>query len=182
MKFFQKQWVARILCFLMILAAFGIARNKQQTSYQPSSSSAVENWGEENHDAYTRYIMDKADLFSDSTVRKLSEYNAGLDYAYGSICGVATLSGLDEQDIESAAYDMAELLGLGSSDYLLLLEEQSQDWYFAYGDDASYYVDNHLEILVTGSMDTIYQDADDSVLEWFEYLQDWIMPTAASAA
>jgi len=182
MKFFQKRWVAITLCVLMILAAFGISGSKQdQTVYRPSDSDEAEEWGEDNYGSYTRYILDQADLFSDNTVRKLSEYNAGFDYAHGSICGVATVSSLDGQPIDDVAYDAAESIGLGGSDYLLLLDEETEDWYFVYGDDASYYVDNRLEILVTGAMDTVFTDTDDTMLALFDDLEDWYSDTVPPA-
>ena len=182
MKFFQKRWVAISLCILMLLAAFGISQKKQnKAAYQPSDSASAEEWGEDNYGSYTRYILDQADLFSDSTVRKLSEYNAVFDYAHGSICGVATVSSLDGQPIDDAAYDAAESIGLGGSDYLLLLDEETEDWYFIYGDDASYYVDNRLEILVTGAMDTVFRNTDDTMLELFDDLEEWYTDTVPLA-
>lgn len=183
MKFFQKRWVAGIICLLMIVAAFGISANKQEKAvYQPSNSEAAEDWGEENYQAYTRYVLDEAGLFSEKTIREVSEYNAEFDYAYGSICGIATVSSLDGQSIEDAAYDTAERIGLGEHDYLLLLDEQSKDWYFVYGDAAAAYVDHRLEILVTGAMDTILRNPNEDLTELFDDLEDWCSDTLPLAA
>lgn len=182
MKFLQKRWVAITLCVLMIVAAFGIAGRKQANAqYDPTDSGSAENWAGENYASYTRYVQDDAGLFSDKTIREISEYNARLDYYYGSICGVATATDLDGQDIVDAAYDSAELIGLGASDYLLFLDEGSSDWYFVPGEAASYYVDNRLEILVTGYMDTIFSDPDDSVRGLFRELEDWYSDTVPLA-
>lgn len=186
MKFLQKRWVAITLCVLMIVAAFGISNRKQTNAqYDPSDSDSAENWAGENYASYTRYVQDDAGLFSDKAVREISEYNARLDYYYGSICGVATTSDLDGQDIVDAAYDAAEFIGLGENDYLLFLDEGTEDWYFVPGEAASYYVDNRLEILVTGYMDTIFSDPDDSVRGLFPELTGWCddtVPLADTAA
>lgn len=174
MKFFHKRWVALIICAVMIVAAFTISDRKQgKDIYDPEDISSAEDWGEENYASYERYVSDEAELFFNGTERTLAEYNASFDYSYGSICGIATVSELDGQTIADAAYDAAEQLGLGSRDYLLLLDESASDWYFVYGEDASRYVDHKLEILVTGAMDTVFRSPDKSILDMFDDLEDW---------
>lgn len=184
MKFFQKRWVALILCAVMIAVSFGIAGQKHDADiFDPDDIDSAEDWGEQNYASYERYVSDGANLFSNGTEKELAEFNASFDYSYGSICGIATVSGLDGQAIDDAAYEVAEELGLGSRDYLLLLDKNASDWYFVYGEEASHYIDHELEILVTGAMDTIYRDSDDSILEMFDELEDWYedsMPSASS--
>lgn len=182
MKFLKKRWVAITLCVLMILTAFGISNRKQDhTQYEPSNNSSAENWGEENYAAYTRYVVDEAGMLSDSTVRKISEHNAAWDYSYGSICGLVTVQDLNGQDIVDAAYDAAGDIGLGENDYLLFLDEGTADWYFVPGAEASYYVDNRLEILVTGAMGSVFRDADDSIQDLYQELDEWYADTVPLA-
>lgn len=174
MKFFQKRWVAITLCVLMIVAALAIGQAKNSTTeYQPGSSTSAKNWQEENYGSYTRYIRDDAGLLSDETIRRVAEYNASSDYSYGSICGLWIAEDLGGEDLEELAFDYADELGLGSSDFFLLLDAESEDWYFACGDEVYYYKDNQLEILVIGAVSAIFTDTDEAVLELYEELFDW---------
>jgi len=185
MKFFQKRWVAILLCILMIVSglAIGQAKNKQ-TEYAPENQASAHDWAQDNYEAYLRYIYDDAGLLSDSTVRKLSEWNAAFDYSHDSICGVGIVDGIDGNDLEDAAFALGAEIGLGENDYFLLLDADAEDWYFVYGDEAAYYVDNRLEILVTGAMASAFRDTDDALLELFRELEDWYqeqMPVSMSA-
>lgn len=173
MKFLKKRWVAVVLCVIMVLAAVVIAVGRTQTAtYEPSNLHAAEDWGEENYEAYTGFVRDEADALSTGTVKALSEVNAALDYTYGSICGVAVVDGVSGT-MEDAAYDMYATLELGDDDCLLLLDVAQEQWYFVYGDDFSWYVDNELEILFQGGLNDDYDKLNSMLPETFEELADW---------
>lgn len=175
MKFFQKRWVAITLCAVMIVVSLAIGRAKTvKGSYNPSSDSAAESWGEENYSAYTRYVQDETGVLKEKTIRMISEQNAALDYSYGSICGVAIVDdGIASSKMEDEAFRLGYDLGLGESDVLLLLDTKSQDYYFAYGEDMAYYVDNSLEILVTGAMSHVFDRPEEALTELFDQLAGW---------
>lgn len=185
MKFFQKRWVAITLCIVMIVAAIGIGQAKNRNTYKPESTAAAEQWGEENYAAYSRFLRDGANLLSAKTEQTLSSYNGAWDYSYESVCGVVTVSGLDGQDMEDAAYDQAEELGLGSYDCLLLVDAESQEWYFVYGDDFGYYVNNELDILFRGTLGSAVTNPDKQLPDLFEKLSGWYkdnLPVSGQAA
>lgn len=178
MKFFKKRWVAVTLCILMILAALSIGQVKSRVdSYDPSDHESAEDWGEDNASSYTQYVHDEAGLLKSGTIEKLAEYNAAFDYAYGAIVGVGIVELTDDSDLEDFAFVLANEVGLGERDYFLLLDTGSQNWYFAYGEDAGNYVDHRLEILVTGAMKEPFRDPDDTLLELFDELEDWCQDT-----
>ncbi len=188
MKFFQKRWVAITLCVLMIAASVAIGRARTASDaakeYQPASTSAAEAWGRDNYGSFTRYIRDDAGLLSEKTIRTLSERNAALDYAYDSICGVAIVDlGIASGKMEDEAFDLGYELGLGESDFFLLLDTKSRDWYFAYGTDAGQYVDHSLEVLLTGAMDEVFDAPEQTLTKLFDNLGDWYgehMPVSGS--
>lgn len=172
MNFFKKRWVAVTLCIIMVLAALGISYSRKAPEYAPANSHAAESWGEENYDSYTNYVYDETGNLSSSTVRELSEVNAMLDYRYGSICGVAVMDSVTGS-MEDAAYDMSAALELGDSDCLLLLDAAQEEWYFVYGADFSYYVDNELEILLQGGLNDDYDQLNNMLPDTFDELADW---------
>lgn len=178
MKFFQKRWVAITLCVIMILSSFGISWSKQKGhSSVPDDTDVVASWGKENYNAYMRYVSDDANLLSEGTEKKLAVYNAWFDYRHGSICGVATVKQLDGQSMEDAAEHAAERLALGSNDYLLLLDKDTQVMHLYCGEEASEYNNHRLDRLVAEEMDDMFRDTDDAMLDLFDDLEDWYEDT-----
>ena len=185
MKFFQKRWVAITLCIVMIVAAIGIGQAKNRNTYRPESSSAAVQWGKENYAAYTRFLRDDGNLLSGNTEQTLSSYNGAWDYSYESVCGVATVSSLNGQDMEDLSYDLEDGMGLGSLDCLLLVDKETREWYFVYGDDFGYYVNNELELLFQDCLGSAVTDADKQLPDLFADLSDWYeknMPVSGQAA
>ena len=184
MKFFQKRWVAITLCVLMIAASLAISRARTSKEYQPDSTSSAEAWGQDNYGSFTRYIRDDAGLLSEKTIRSLSEHNAALDYAYDSICGVAIVDlGIASGKMADEAFDLGYEMGLDESDFFLLLDTKSRDWYFAYGTDAGQYIDHSLEVLLTGAMDEVFDKPEQTLTKLFDELGDWYgkhMPVSGS--
>lgn len=178
MKFFQKRWVAITLCVLMIVAAIGIGQAKaNRNSAQPGGSAAAEKWGKENYSAYTKFLRDDAGLLSAKAEETICAYNGALDYSYGSLCGVATVSGLSGWDIEDAAYDLFEDMGMGDADCLILVDAETQEWFFVYGDNFSYYVNNELELLFRQELGSAVTNPDRQLPALFEELSGWYAET-----
>ena len=174
MKFLQKRWVAVVICVILVITALGIRAGRNiDTQYRTNSEAAAENWGEQNYGAFTQFILDEADELSQRTVKELSVYNAAFDYAYDSICGVAIVEGTDGMSMEDKAYDLSAELGLGDSDCLLLVDQTAGDWYFVYGADFSYYVNNELEVIFTQYMQKGVESPNTVLPELFEELEDW---------
>lgn len=164
MKFLQKRWVAVILCVVMVVAAVAIGQAK---------GNRAEKWGEKNYTAYTKFLWDDADMLSESAEKTLCVVNGELDYYYGSICGVATVSGLDGQNMEDLAYETAEEMGLGEYDCFVLLDGETGEYWFASGYEFERYVDNELELLFRESLQDGVTDADRQLPALFEKLPDW---------
>lgn len=173
MKLFRKRWFAVIVAVLLIAAAIGISRARLDGGgdYTPESASAAQRWGEEHADSYIGFVNDAVGLFSAQTLETIAADNGALDYRFGTIMGLATTSGA--ADIEAAAYDAGEDLGLGDGDFLLLLDTGARDWYLIYGSDLSHYVDNELELVFRGEMRDIFTSPDRSLVTLYDELSDW---------
>ena len=174
MSFFKKRSVAVICCLLMVVLAFRIGRIKQpEQTYVPENLSSSIHWGSENYGSYLRFISDETKALNEQTLRDIAQINASLDYSYGSICGLGILDDLSGRDVEDAAFELADDLGLGEQDYFLLLDLGDRNWYFAAGSEAQRYINHELEILVTSYMDDLLEDPDDTIVEMYEDLRDW---------
>lgn len=165
MKFFQKRWVAVLLCLAMIGTAIGVSVYRNQNSDV--------SWGESNYDSYTKFVNDEAGMLNASTIEKISSYNAQLDYRHGSICALATVNGTDGETLEDLSYALSEDMKLGEQDALLVLDIDDADWYFVYGSDFSYYVDHELEVLLRGSMTDAVQSPNSVLPKLYGELADW---------
>ena len=174
MKLLKQRWFAVVVAVLLVAAAVGISQYRLRGGgeYAPESASAAQQWGRENADAYERFVDDGAGLFSDATLETIAEQNAALDYRYGTILGLYTTAGV-AGDMEEAAYDAKDALGLGDGDFLLLLDSSAQDWYLVFGGDLSYYVDNELEILFRGAMGELFRSPDREIVRLYTQLEDW---------
>lgn len=174
MKLLKQRWFAVVVAVLLVAAAVGLSQFRLRGSgdYAPESVTAAQQWGKENAAAYERFAEDGAGLFSASTLETIAAQNASLDYRFGTILGLYTLRGVSG-DMEEAAYDAKDALGLGDGDFLLLLDSGAQDWYLVYGGDLSYYVDNELEILFRGAMSDLFRDPDRAVIDLYDDLTDW---------
>lgn len=186
MSFFKRKWVSVVLCILMVIAAIGIGVSRdRKEEYRPEKESNVSAWAKEHADSYEPFILDKSGQLSNQTIVTLTEYNASFDYVHGSICGVAVVDGTDGLAIDEAAFETFSLLQLGEDDSLLLIDLESEDWYFYFGETFSYYVDNELEILIRGAMDGAYSQLDRVLPALFADLQVWYgenMPIADQMA
>lgn len=174
MKLLKQRWFAVVVAVLLVAAAVGVSQYRLRGGgeYAPESASAAQQWGRENADAYERFADDDAGLFSDATLETIAEQNAALDYRYGTILGLYTTAGVSG-DMEEAAYDAKDALGLGDGDFLLLLDSGAQDWYLVFGGDLSYYVDNELEILFRGAMGDLFRSPDREIVNLYTQLEDW---------
>ena len=174
MKLLKKRWFAILVAVVMIVAALAISfsRTHSTTDYQPESASAARRWGEEHAGAYEKFLSDGAGLFSSGALEDMAAENGALDYRFGTILGVATVNSVSG-DMGTVAYNVSDQLGLGESDFLLLLDVQAEDWYLVYGTEVSPYVDNELEIIFRGAMDQMFTQPDRQMKALFADLQDW---------
>ena len=125
MKLLKKRWFAILVAVVMIVAALAISfsRTHSTTDYQPESASAARRWGEEHAGAYEKFLSDGAGFFSSGALEDMAAENGALDYRFGTILGVATVNAVSG-DMGTVAYNVSDQLGLGESDFLLLLDAQ----------------------------------------------------------
>ncbi len=177
MNFFKKKPVAIILTVLAVVGAIAIGRAKMPDNapYAPDNAKEAQKWAEDNYNQYLQWVVDDAELLSFATVKELAQYNAELDYTYGSIAGLVTVKSLNGSDIEDYAYERGSAMGLGQYDMVVLLDAQTQQWYLASGDTMGGYLDNELKILATETFDEEFFDggADKQILSYYKRLMQW---------
>lgn len=98
---------------------------------------------------YEDWIWDEANVLSGKTEEQICLYNANWDNRYGSLVALAAVKNVTG-DIGDYAYDLAEEIGLGGGDALLVLDIGGKNAYMAVGQD--------FDVLPTDSMVTSYMD------------------------
>ncbi len=126
------------------------------------------------------WILDSADVLSDSTEESLRAYNSAFDRSYGSIIAVAAVDNTRGWTLDEYALELAGQWQLGSSDLVLVMDVGSQDAYFLEGGD--------WPSLECGTMLDTYAsegffngDYDSAVLKLFSGMSEWFGANAAPA-
>lgn len=137
MKFFKKQGVAVTVMVLAIVLGLGIGWMKGRSTSDPDLPGEDDIYALDNVTtaAYTKWILDDADVLSHETEELLCRYNATWDSRYYSLIAVATFdsSTIDYTSLGDYAYDLGNVMGLGEGDAILVLDVSSQDVYLATG-------------------------------------------------
>ena len=190
MNVFKKRGVAVTVLILAVIAAILIGQLTKPSvdeTYKPESSATAQSWAKEHAGSYTAYVQDEAGLFSSATKQALAEDNAALDYQYSGILGVVTVSTLGDSTIK--AYSDKICYGTdtyGNGDLVLLIDEESGQWYVSPGDDISYYLNDNLEIIFTQNLgDSFWSDPDGAITTLFTQVSGWYaknVPVSGQAA
>ena len=178
MNVFKKRGVALTVLILAVIAAILIGQLTKPSvdeTYKPESDATAQSWAREHADSYTAYVQDGAGLFSSQTLQTLAQDNAALDYRYGGILGVVTVKSLGDTTIK--AYSDQICYGTdtyGNGDLVLLVNEETGEWYVSPGDDISYYLNDELEILFTQNLgDSFWADPDGRIVTLFTQVSGW---------
>ena len=178
MNVFKKRGVALTVLILAVIAAILIGQLTKPSvdeTYKPESDATAQSWAKAHADSYTAYVQDGAGLFSSQTLQTLAQDNAALDYRYGGILGVVTAKSLGDTTIK--AYSDQICYGTdtyGNGDLVLLVNEETGEWYVSPGDDISYYLNDELEILFTQNLgDSFWADPDGRIVTLFTQVSGW---------
>ena len=125
MKFFQKRGVAITVLVLTIIASCAWGQYKAPAVTTPEGGEKLD--ASLSTAAFEPYVQDEAGLLSENTEEAVCLYNANWDKLFGGIMAVVTTDSAD--DLESAAYDYADTMQLGSNDAILVIAEQQQNYY-----------------------------------------------------
>jgi len=163
-NFFGKKSVAVTITLVVIAIAIviGAMTGSRGASPEPvstasgASESSAKSWAKKNYEQYEAFLADDAGLFDSGEVKDFAKYDAQLDYTYGSILGVQTVSSLNGASMQDAAISYSEKLQLGDSDMLLLIDNDTEQWYLAYGNDMADYVNNDLSILFRDELGDLF--------------------------
>ena len=134
--FFRKKGVAITVMILAILFAgvYGV-NHKPAQSQQPESDPAALDTSLSTA-SYKKWVVDDGNILSAKTEEQLALYLANWDSRYRSVVAVVTTKNYSGS-LEDLAYTQAEVLGLGDSDALLVIDGGTPDAYMAVGSDFS---------------------------------------------
>ena len=110
--FFQKKSVAVTITLIVVAIAVVIGfttapkQAPAQTAAASQSTVSASSWAKKNYEQYEAFLDDDADLFDSSTLETIAQYDAQLDYGYGSIVGLVTTDSLDGKSMEDYAIDV----------------------------------------------------------------------------
>lgn len=189
MKFLNKTSVAVTLTVLIVAlcCVLGYTRSAPDETLTEDNST-IYRAGESNLNYYLGWIDDGAALFSMRTTDILARYNLDLDNQYDSLVAVKTVWHLSGMDIDVYAQNTADHLNMGTRDMLLLLDNNSKDWYVTYGSGIRSYVetDDSLARLFDQHLSENFfsegADRDKEILALFGNLEAWYKEHIPAAA
>lgn len=191
-NFFGKKSVAVTITLVVIALAIVIgavtapkaaSTTPVSTASSSTSDSAAKSWAKKNYAQYETFLHDDAGLFDSSELKDFAKADAQLDYTYASILGVQTVSTLNGASMEDAAISYSEKLQLGDSDMLLLIDNDTEQWYLAYGNDMADYVNNDLSILFRDNLGKFFDgDAGKCVENLFDDVLSWYQANIPAAS
>ena len=135
---FKKQGVAWGLTLLMVFAAVGIgyAKAPTATNSAPYATPAPEPGYSETVPPASAdsYVWDNADVLSAETVRELNKCNERLWQRHQVSIGVVTCN-YGRDDLYNYAMKMAEEMGLGGYDMIVVLDIEGDNYWLLQGND-----------------------------------------------
>lgn len=160
---------------LVVMPLVGWDPGKKEPDAPASEQDFLEDLAEREAQNYAQFLRDEANLLSHEDEEKLLEQNAKAAYQYDSILGLYVAEDLGGKDLETAAFDAADQMGLQQSDMLLLLEVKSESWHVAMGDDIAPWANSDLEdIFYDYLTDGVYTEkAGDILKNLMEELSRW---------
>ena len=156
MKFFQKRGVAIVVLILAIVASSAWGLHKTPAVSTPEGGEKLD--PSLSTAAFTQYVRDEADIFSDKTEEAVGLYNANWDKMFGSIMAVVTVQSSD--NLENTAYDYADTMQLGSNDAILVIAKQQQDYYLVASGDFYDLLSGLSQSFVASCMESGVQKSD----------------------
>ena len=102
-NFFGKKSVAVTITLVVIAIAIVIgavsapkaASTTPVTAASGASDSSAKSWAKKNYAQYEPFLHDDAGLFDSGELKDFAKADAQLDYTYGSILGVQTVSSVN---------------------------------------------------------------------------------------
>lgn len=168
MNILKKQGVAWVITILVVLFSVGIGLAKAPVSYGPETDTS-------DHELV--YVYDDAQVLSVSTLVALSERNQQLLDELGVAVAVVTCN-YGGSDLGSYALDYAEDIGLGSNDFIVVLDISGENYWLVQGadlvdqftdDDCSNYAWDYMEDdFAVGDYDGAVISLMDALCRWYD--------------
>ncbi len=166
MNFLKKQSVAWVITILMILFSVGFGLAKSPDNQPSSYSDGSDSW----------YVYDDANVLSDSTQRVLRERNRQL-YERMDVVIACVTTNYGRNDLGSFTMDYAETIGLGSYDFIVVLDIAGENYWLTQGsglvelfsdDDCQAYAWNYMEdAFARGDYDSALLDLTQQLANWY---------------
>lgn len=145
MSIFKKQGFAWAAAIVMIIAAVAIGRGEAGAAPTPDRPEPVPTGSVEQPvrdvSGVSYYIRDDAGVLSQSTLDTVNDRNAQLKSDMDVGIGVVTCN--SGGDLYTVALDYAEDMGLGSYDFIVVLDISGENYWLMQGADlVSYFSDD----------------------------------------
>lgn len=126
------------------------------------------------------WVVDEANVLSESTEDSLRSYNESFDNSYSSVIAVAAVRSTRGWELEDYALELADDWGLGPNDLVLLLDIGGQDAYFIEGGNWSN-LDCSSVLDETMAADFFAGNYDSAVLNLFSTMSSFYQESGASS-
>lgn len=169
-------WVLILVVSILVSLVLGQAKKPDYSDGQESNAGS--DLTQVYPEAYRSFIMDAADILSDNEEQVIMQYNATWDMRYNSVIAIVTDYTAGENSLEDISFDLADDLGLGEGDAILVIAVDDGEYFFNYGNDFATIMTGSVVDALSGileqwngkksfdatatsfysAMDTIYQD------------------------
>lgn len=168
MRFLRRQGVAWIITILMVLFAigFGLAKARVSPSGQQPGQAG----------SYSYYVYDDAGVLDAGTEESLRARNRQLDARMGVVIACVTTN-YGRDDLGSFAMDYAQDIGLGSHDFIVVLDISGENYWLVQGsglvglfsdDDCQAYAWDYMEeSFAQGDYDTALLNLTQALSDWY---------------
>ena len=179
MSIFRKQGFAWAAAIVMIVAAVAIGRGGAGATPtpgrpEPVPTSSVEQPTRDVSSVSYYYIRDDAGVLSQSTLDTVNDRNARLKSDMDVGIGVVTSN--SGGDLYAVALDYAEDMGLGSYDFIVVLDISGKNYWLVQGADlVSYFSDDDCSDYAVKYMEWDFAKGnyDNAVLSLTKALSQW---------
>ena len=172
MNILKKQGVAWVITAVMILLAIGIGSAKAPVTPEPPPASIPTAPGSSDQPFY---VYDDASVLSADEEIKLSQLNGEMYAKFGTVVACVTTN-YGKSDLYNFALDTAAGIGLGSYDFIVVLDISGENYWLVQGaglvdmfsdDDCGDYAWNYMED------DFARGDYGDALIDLANALYDW---------
>lgn len=132
-KYDKSYYVGIAVLIVSILAAALLGWAKRPVSEDVSMADGLD--ASLSTSAYAKYLRDGAGVLDEDQEEAIRTYNANWDHRYNSVAAMVTVDTVNGASMKEATFALADDMGLGEGDAVLLVAVDDGAYYLNYGDD-----------------------------------------------